>query len=65
MEEDGEGNFGVAVRGAVGDYVEAELGGSGAVCIRPGRHGVLGGGEGALHRVTIRRCPVEWWLDAR
>ena len=57
MEEDGEGDIWVAVRGAVGDYVEAEVGGTGTVCVRSGRHGVLGGGK-------MRSCPIEWCLDA-
>ena len=45
MEEDGEEDIGVAVGGAVGDYVEAKVGGTGGACVRSGRHGVLRGGE--------------------
>ena len=45
VEEDGEVDFGVAVGGAVGDYVEAEIGGTGGACVRSGKHGVLAGGE--------------------
>ena len=45
MEEDGEADVGGAVGGAVGYYVDAEVGGTGAVWVRSGRHGILGGVE--------------------
>lgn len=45
VEEDGEADFGVAVGGAVGDYVEAKVGRTGGACVRSGRHDVLRGGE--------------------